>query len=492
MNTDPLTLTTSEAREHNPKAVFFGGRGGIITPLALYLAKRNVELFSGKILSDAFFGDYFFYIGDLNGVKKMLVTSGGTLPKTLLLLTMFSDIDEISKLLENHKQIKWVSIGGLLDLNESQVEEIMNFYLSDQQKKLILEEPEKTPPPDQIVEELMTPKDHKKETKLNPDSSVRDAEKNLASKKSEVIQTVKLSDSKTNVEINANFSQNDETHSNINSLFKTQTNFTIDKKSKTQKGLSLLMAAVTVFLVALIFPLVAIFLEFGIGNFYLTRQYKMLKTGNVAGAKSSYSWAKFFLQTTDKSLAVVEPIFSLTRQDGVYRMVARFMSDELLISEGINNLVKAGESSNVLLSAIFGRTKGVVFGQLISDINGDLSLADTQFSLLLADLKTDAFAPENLKLPEFSKKYLEALVAKITEVRNQIHFSQISLQILPEAIGLYGKRTFLLVFQNNMEIRPTGGFIGSYGLVTLEDGMFTLPTERSKDMWIHLRRYAFT
>ena len=74
MNTDPLTLTTSEAREHNPKAVFFGGRGGIITPLALYLAKRNVELFSGKILSDAFFGDYFFYIGDLNGVKKITLS----------------------------------------------------------------------------------------------------------------------------------------------------------------------------------------------------------------------------------------------------------------------------------------------------------------------------------------------------------------------------------------------------------------------------------
>lgn len=40
----------------------------------------------------------------------------------------------------------------------------------------------------------------------------------------------------------------------------------------------------------------------------------------------------------------------------------------------------------------------------------------------------------------------------------------------PELLGYEGEKTYLLVFQNNMEIRPTGGFIGSYGLVTLLDG----------------------
>ena len=41
---------------------------------------------------------------------------------------------------------------------------------------------------------------------------------------------------------------------------------------------------------------------------------------------------------------------------------------------------------------------------------------------------------------------------------------------LPELAGYNHDRTYLVLFENNMELRPTGGFIGSYGLVTLRDG----------------------
>ena len=41
---------------------------------------------------------------------------------------------------------------------------------------------------------------------------------------------------------------------------------------------------------------------------------------------------------------------------------------------------------------------------------------------------------------------------------------------LPDALGEYSSKTYLVLFQNNMEIRPTGGFIGSFGLLTLDRG----------------------
>lgn len=37
-------------------------------------------------------------------------------------------------------------------------------------------------------------------------------------------------------------------------------------------------------------------------------------------------------------------------------------------------------------------------------------------------------------------------------------------------LGFNDERRYLLLFQNNLEMRPTGGFIGSYGLVTIEGG----------------------
>src|SRR5439155_6307005 len=36
--------------------------------------------------------------------------------------------------------------------------------------------------------------------------------------------------------------------------------------------------------------------------------------------------------------------------------------------------------------------------------------------------------------------------------------------------GGHGTRTYLLVVQNNAESRATGGFIGSFGLLTADDG----------------------
>lgn len=42
--------------------------------------------------------------------------------------------------------------------------------------------------------------------------------------------------------------------------------------------------------------------------------------------------------------------------------------------------------------------------------------------------------------------------------------------LLPKILGYEGQKTYLLLFQNNHELRPTGGFIGSIGTITMLDG----------------------
>lgn len=44
---------------------------------------------------------------------------------------------------------------------------------------------------------------------------------------------------------------------------------------------------------------------------------------------------------------------------------------------------------------------------------------------------------------------------------------------LPVLIGGEGRKTYLVLLQNNSELRPTGGFIGSYALVTFENSRLT-------------------
>ncbi|MBI4084563.1 MAG: DUF4012 domain-containing protein [Candidatus Levybacteria bacterium] len=41
---------------------------------------------------------------------------------------------------------------------------------------------------------------------------------------------------------------------------------------------------------------------------------------------------------------------------------------------------------------------------------------------------------------------------------------------LPDLLGFDNEKIYLVLFQNNMELRPGGGFIGSYGLLTVKNG----------------------
>src|SRR3989344_8002630 len=41
---------------------------------------------------------------------------------------------------------------------------------------------------------------------------------------------------------------------------------------------------------------------------------------------------------------------------------------------------------------------------------------------------------------------------------------------LPDVLGFRGSKTYLVLLQNNTELRPTGGFMGAFALVTMDRG----------------------
>lgn len=58
----------------------------------------------------------------------------------------------------------------------------------------------------------------------------------------------------------------------------------------------------------------------------------------------------------------------------------------------------------------------------------------------------------------------------VREVRQNTYMFKQLVDRLPALISGDGAKTYLVLFQNNMELRPTGGFIGSFALVTFERG----------------------
>jgi hypothetical protein len=65
------------------------------------------------------------------------------------------------------------------------------------------------------------------------------------------------------------------------------------------------------------------------------------------------------------------------------------------------------------------------------------------------------------------------LVTPVTQSKAALHLAAVALRLapdLPDLLGFDGPRTYLLLVQNNQELRATGGFISAVGAVTLENG----------------------
>lgn len=62
------------------------------------------------------------------------------------------------------------------------------------------------------------------------------------------------------------------------------------------------------------------------------------------------------------------------------------------------------------------------------------------------------------------------ILSKIHELDSTINLVEETIDTWPTILGFNGKKTYLVLFQNNMELRPGGGFIGSFGILSVENG----------------------
>jgi len=69
----------------------------------------------------------------------------------------------------------------------------------------------------------------------------------------------------------------------------------------------------------------------------------------------------------------------------------------------------------------------------------------------------------------------------IDELADRARDADSALAVLPAALGAQEPRSYLVAFQNPAEVRPTGGIIGTWALVTVDDGRTQLQETGSND-----------
>lgn len=160
---------------------------------------------------------------------------------------------------------------------------------------------------------------------------------------------------------------------------------------------------------------------------------------------------------------------------------ANFSASLFKISQTFSKIVLAESSYIGLYNQASYFDSVIDSGELASSLMISGGKAVVAFQSVLqgksADPKNDSVkAAEELKkalylyntlqtgpLAESFKKY-----KKIADYTNSALSN--SVETLPQILGAEGKRKYLILFQNNMELRPGGGFIGSYAILSLDRG----------------------
>ncbi|HQB59178.1 MAG TPA: DUF4012 domain-containing protein [Candidatus Moranbacteria bacterium] len=160
--------------------------------------------------------------------------------------------------------------------------------------------------------------------------------------------------------------------------------------------------------------------------------------------------------------------------------VARFVPYATKVSSG-RNAVEAGKHLSLAggymneVAHTFSEIENLVgkFGDDGFSFLDILKMTEKNISLAKAEL--DA-AQNNIDkivitdLPEDKRDEFFLLKENMPDIRKSLDFFLANSHILTDLLGGNGPRKYLFLFQNNSEMRATGGFIGSYGLLDISNG----------------------
>lgn len=229
-------------------------------------------------------------------------------------------------------------------------------------------------------------------------------------------------------------------------------------------------------------------LQIVVGSFQVRQA---MKAGELALEGGDISVAEEALQKAHRGLDVMQKGFPYLS----YLKAVPWMGDQLVAGESAT--LAAQETVEVLLSglevgkdifqavagadSVLGGASGEVEARSYGSLNDEEKrallwslasalpeLREMQVRLRLAQSDLDRLDKYRVS-PAVAQAILplkELIPELLTGIEVLVPFSAIA----PQFAGLHEEQQFLILFLNNTELRPAGGFIGVYGLMVTEDG----------------------
>ncbi len=211
------------------------------------------------------------------------------------------------------------------------------------------------------------------------------------------------------------------------------------------------------------------FAETGFWSYRGHRQLKETEQSlfnlNTDKAIKSSEKAKTFLQKAEQSFSHTYWLYTLFNKHEKAVQTEKVLHSAKTAAGGINNTTQSLQELSKL-GSVFAteekQTENIDFRKIT------LNLGQAQRKLKLAEAE---LVEINInKIPKFLKTRLEENKQLIKTINEKVDTLQSASKVLPTMLGYEKPQTCLILLQNSNELRATGGFIGSYGELTIVEG----------------------
>lgn len=220
------------------------------------------------------------------------------------------------------------------------------------------------------------------------------------------------------------------------------------RKYRAHRKIKLTKKSIPLFLLLLFFltPLLIEFLLLLGGGILLSESVKKIQNNDIPSAqkynllaKTSFSASLFLAQ----NISGINPVLFIQKEP----------------------IIQKSEIGQSLSEAESGILEGMTLTKDIYDDQSPDPKAD--FREALAKIKHSLVTIQKLKaegnLPPVIREKINSLWEPLDMLGNTI-------DAFPDLLGFNQKKKYLILFQNNMELRPGGGFIGSYAMLEIRNG----------------------
>jgi len=191
----------------------------------------------------------------------------------------------------------------------------------------------------------------------------------------------------------------------------------------------------------------------------------LLSLNSTEAIKEAESAYKNF-EITRKSFNSLRWAYSIIGEKNKFSSLSKMLGSISYLSRSVHSVVSAVEPMGGLWEILRPDSAKTLDVSSFDKSKLAINTAKNYIQLARADF---LYVDKNL-LPRSVRNYYDEYSRYLDALLVSLDAASVVISEFPNTLGAYRPQKYLILFQNSNEIRPTGGFIGSYGILEINKG----------------------